>query len=291
MAPHTADSAVKKGCRTCDGGHRLGPKGTAPRTVATALGPIAVQRVDFTCFACGVGRHPADAGLGLDGSLTTPALRLAGLAGGQRSFANAEMPLTELCGWRVRDERIRRACHAEADRIAKWRADPPVSTGAKVPTEFQVDATTVNTFGGWRDRKIGVFAWRACGSPAFPDLWGQRSVPTPTTRLAFAAVEEIEAFAPRRGVWAERLGLTSFARPSVFGDGAEWIGNAAGDRFPGCRGTRDFVHAARHLGAAAALFDEGNPEGRTRLQRPGTPCSTTAGPASTSTSAGRSAAR
>ena len=37
----------------------------------TALGPIAVKRVYFTCFACGLGRHPADAPLGLDGHLTT----------------------------------------------------------------------------------------------------------------------------------------------------------------------------------------------------------------------------
>jgi len=68
-----------------------------------------VTRIDFTCLACGLGRHPADAELGLDGHLTTQALRLVCLAGGQRSFANAEMLLTEPCGWRVRAERIRRA--------------------------------------------------------------------------------------------------------------------------------------------------------------------------------------
>ena len=124
----------------------------------TALGPITVRRVDSTCFACGLGRHPADAKLGLDGYLTTRALRLVRLAGGQRSFANAEMLLKELCGWRVSDERIRQACHAEADRIATWRADQPISAGAKIPpTEFQVDATKVNTFTGWRDLKIGDF--------------------------------------------------------------------------------------------------------------------------------------
>ena len=234
----------------------------------TALGPITLKRVYFTCFACGLGRHPADAELGIDGYLTTQAIRLVCLAGGQRSFADAEMLLKELCGWRVSDERIRQACHAEADRIATWRADQPVPTGAKVPpTEFQVDATKVNTFTGWRDMKIGVFAWRSCGSPAFPDQWEQRFLPKPTKRLAFAAIEEIDLFAPRWGVWAERLGLKSFERLSVFGDGAEWIWNAAAEQFPGYRGTLDFFHAGEHVATAAnALFGEGTAEKQTWFQ-------------------------
>ena len=230
----------------------------------TALGPIAVKRVYFTCFACGLGRHPADAALGLDGYLTTQALRLVCLAGGQRSFADAEMLLKEFCGWRVSDERIRQACHAEADRIATWRADQPTPAGAKTPpTEFQVDATKVNTDTGWRDMKISVFARRPCGAPASPDGWDRRSVPKPTGRLAFAAIEEIDLFALRWGAWAERLGLKSFDRLSVFGDGAEWIWNAAAERFPGHRGTLDFFHAGEHLATAAAgLFGEGAPEGQ-----------------------------
>ena len=230
----------------------------------TALGPIAVKRVYFTCFACGLGRHPADAPLGLDGHLTTQALRLVCLAGGQRSFTHAEMLLKELCGWRVSDERIRRACHAEADRIATWRADQPAPAGAKTPpTEFQVDATKVNTYGGWRDMKIAVFGWRPFGPPASIDQWDRRRLPKPTMRLAFAAIEEIDLFAPRRCAWAERLGLKSFDRPSVFADGAEWIWNAAAERFPGHRGTLDFFHAGEHLAATAqALFGEGTPETR-----------------------------
>lgn len=231
----------------------------------TALGPIALKRVYFTCFACGSGRHPADAELGIDGHLTTQAIRLVCLAGGQRSFANAAMLLKELCGWRISDELVRRICHAEADRIAAWRADQPAPAGAEIPpNEFQVDATKVNTFTGWRDMKIGVFAWRSCGSPAFPDRWDRRSVPKPTKRLAFAAIEEIDLFAPRWGEWAERLGLKSFGRLSVFADGAEWIWNAAAEQFPGCRGTLDFFHAGEHLAATATvLFGEGTAEKQT----------------------------
>lgn len=234
----------------------------------TALGSITVKRVSFTCFACSPGRHPADLPLGLDGYLTTQALRLVCLAGGQRSFANAELLLKELCGWHVSDERIRQACHAEAERIAAWRAEQPVVPGAKSPpNEFQVDATKVNTFGGWRDMKIGVFAWRPCGGPATPEQWDQRHVPKPTQRLAFAAIEEIDLFAPRWDVWAGRLGLGSFESLHVLGDGAEWIWNAAADRFPGYRGTLDFFHAGEHLAATArVLFGEGTASRQTWYQ-------------------------
>ena len=232
--------------------------------MVTALGSITGKRVYFTCFACNLGCHPADTSLGIDGFLTTQALRLVCLAGGQRSFAHAELLLKELCGWQVRDECIRQACHTESDRIAAWRADQPVPPGVKSPpTEFPVDATTVNTDTGWRDMKIGVLAWRACGLPASPDPWDQRSVPKPTHRLAFAAIEEIDLFAPRWGVWAQRLGLRSFETLNVFGDGAEWIWNAAAEQFPGHRGTLDFFHAAQHIAATAdTLFGTGTPASR-----------------------------
>ena len=174
------------------------------------------------------------------------------------------MLLTELCGWHVSDERIRQACHAEADRIATWRAEPtPPPAVPTPPTEFQVDATKVNTDTGWRDMKIGVFAHRGRGPAASADRWEERSLPTPMRRVAFAAIEEIGTFGPRWGAWAERLGLTAFDRLSVFADGAEWIWNAADEQFPGHRGTLDFFHAAEHLGAtAAALFGEGTAESR-----------------------------
>ena len=115
--------------------------------------------------------------------------------------------------------------------------------------------------------KIGVFARRLCGSPAFPEQRDQRSAPKPTKRRAFAAIEGIDLFAPHRGVRAGRLGPKSFERLSVSGDGAEWIRNAAAEQFPGYRGTLDFFHAGEHSAATAAVsFGEGTPGGRARFQ-------------------------
>ncbi len=171
----------------------------------TALGAVTVGRVYFVCRDCRDGRYAGDARLGIDGFLTA-ARRLVCLAGGQRSFANAEMLLRELCGWQVSDERIRHACHAEAGRIAAWRAKsrrPRFSPSARA-AEFQTDATKVNTDTGWRDLKIGVFARRKAGPAGSPDDWNQRELPGPTARLAFGAIEGIGIPGPA-GAWAERL--------------------------------------------------------------------------------------
>ena len=231
----------------------------------TCMGTITVERVYFTCPDCKQGGYPADAKLGIEGFLTPQARRLVCLTGGQRSFANAEMLLRELCGWHVSDERIRQACHAEAERIAEWRPEAPTGFSPDAPpNEFQTDATKVNTTDGWKDLKIGVFCHRKAGLAGSLDDWKQRTLPKPTARLAFGAIEEIGAFGPRWGVWAERLGVTSFEKFSVVADGADWIWNAASDQFPGHRGLLDIFHASEHLATTArALHGDGTEASRT----------------------------
>jgi hypothetical protein len=170
--------------------------------------------------------------------------------------------LVECCGWKVSDERIRRACQAESTRITDLRANSPevteVFTDAAGDIEFQTDAAKVNTTGGWRDMKIGIFARRERGEPATPAEWDKRYLPAPTTRVAFAAIEAIDDFAPRWSEWAARLGIEDQSTITVLGDGAEWIWNAATREFRGCRQILDIYHAAEHIGdAAKRRFGEG----------------------------------
>ncbi len=237
----------------------------------TALGAVVVWRAYFACRACGLGGYLADDWLGLDGYLTRGAARLICLLGGQRSFAVAERLLIECCGWKVSDERIRRACQAEATLIAEFRADSPVVAeafaAASGDVEFQTDAAKVNTTGGWRDMKIGVFARRERGEPATPADWNKRDLPAPTTRAAFAAVETIDDFAPRWSQWAARLDIKDLTTISVLGDGAEWIWNAAARQFGNCHQILDVYHAAEHVAdAAKSLHGEGTPEAAAWLE-------------------------
>jgi hypothetical protein len=242
----------------------------------TALGLIVVWRAYFSCRACGLGGYFADRFLGLEGYLTRQATRLVCLLGGRNSFAAAEQLLIECCGWKVSDERIRRACEAESTRIADFRANAPavaeVFAEAAGDVEFQTDAAKVNTTGGWRDMKIGIFARRERGEPATPAEWDDRHLPAPTTRAAFASIEAIDDFAPRWSEWATRLEIEDLTKITVLGDGAGWIWNAATRQFGDCHQVLDIYHAAEHIDdAAKRLFGEGAAakewlnEGRQRL--------------------------
>jgi hypothetical protein len=238
----------------------------------TALGAVVLWRAYFACRACGLGGYFADRFLGLEGFLTRQATRLVCLLGGSHSFAIAERLLTECCGWKVSDERIRQACQAEATRIAGFRAQSPAVAAAFADAagdvEFQTDAAKVNTTGGWRDMKVGIFARRERGEPATPEEWDERHLPAPTTRAAFAAIEAIDDFAPRWGEWADRLGISDRAAITVLGDGAEWIWNAASRQFGTCHQVLDIYHAAESISdAGKALFGPGTPAATAWLER------------------------
>jgi len=231
----------------------------------TALGAVVVWRVYFACKACGLGGYLADAWLGIEGFLTRGATRLVCLLGGRGSFAVAQRLLSECCGWTVCDETIRQTCQAEAAKITEFRAESPAIaeafTDATGDVEFQTDAAKVNTKEGWRDMKIGIFASRERGEAATPAEWDKRNLPAPTTRVAFAAIEAIDDFAPRWSEWAARLGITDLTTISVLGDGAEWIWNAAAKQFGGSPQVLDIYHAAEHIAdAGKRLYGEGTAE-------------------------------
>jgi hypothetical protein len=226
----------------------------------TALGRSELLRTYFACPGCGQGGAHVDRLLGLDGFLTRQATRLVCLTGGRLGFAAASGMLAACCGWAVSDETIRLACEGQSGRIAEFHATPAAVAGfaeAAGEVEFQLDGTTVNTTGGWRDMKVGIFARREPGRKATAAEWDSRALPGPTARAAFAAVEPIERFAPRIGAWAGRLKLTDTAAITTLADGAAWIWNAAAEQLAGSGGVLDIYHAAGHIAEAGKkLFGE-----------------------------------
>jgi hypothetical protein len=202
-----------------------------------------------------LGGYRVDDDLGLHGRLTEHAQQMITLAGVAQSFRQGHSLLEALAGWTTCPEVIRQVCYRQAAELAGQRVAtaPEVERFRAAPgaLEFQTDATKINTQEGWRDLKIGVFAKRVAGEPATPAEWDQRTMPAPTARFAFAAIEEIETFAPPWRTWAERLGLGD-ARLSVLGDGAEWIWDHAAKQFDHWQGTLDIFHAGEWLAKAAA---------------------------------------
>jgi hypothetical protein len=262
----------KKGgpARTCNCGHPARNKGAGPRTMLTAIGPIRLTRTYFSCSHCRLGGYPVDDRLGLHGRLSARAEHMITLAGVHQSFAHASSLLDQLAGWTTCHEIIRQVCYRQADELAEQRqaACPEIAPFRQAPgrMEFQTDATKVNTLDGWRDMKIGVFAKRQAGPAATAEQWDKRKVPSPTARYAFAAIEEIQTFAPRWWPVAEQLGLGA-ERLSVFGDGAEWIWEHAEQQFAYWLGTLDIHHSGEWLAKGArAGCGEGTPEAARWLQ-------------------------
>lgn len=232
----------------------------------TAVGRIRLTRGYVSGDETG---YPADLTLGVDGYLTTAATRMAVLAGVRQSFAKAEQLLAELSGWELDDDTIRRLTH-EAAQTANarrgQRGDAARFIHAQGHVESLIDAGKVNTTEGWRDVKMAVFAKRAAGEPATPEQWTQRVLPPPQARTVVAAVEEVERFAERVRIEADRLAVTTAADVTVLGDGAEWIWNLASDVLPQADEVLDVYHAVEHIATAAkAVWGEGTAETMTQL--------------------------
>jgi hypothetical protein len=88
---------------------------------------------------------------------------------------------------------------------------------------FQTDGTMVNTWEGWRELRLGVFAKRPRGQPVAADQWDSRRRPPPSARVRFGGSEAAAHFGPRLRRGAGRLGVRAATAVTVLADGAEWI--------------------------------------------------------------------
>jgi len=184
------------------------------------------------------------------------------LADASWSFTQASRYLGELSGLNVSPNTGRSVCQREVPRIETWQATSAASEKYRKTAgndEFETDGTCVNTNDGWKEMRGGVFAKRMPGEPATPAEWKTRKVPSPGVRVAFAAIEDHEAFAARWPVVAARLGIRPTAPLDVWADGARWIWDRVDYHFAFARGTLDIYHALEHVSEAAkAQFGEGS---------------------------------
>ena len=229
---------------------------------------MKISRVYFVCRRCRVGGYPLDGRLGIDGSASRQARRLMCLAGASWSFDRASQHLKELSGLRVSDNTIRHACQVEATAMSQWQRESPTVRQtyrqAAGDAEFCTDGTTVNTWEGWREMRVGIFAKRHRGEPASVQDWHQRSLPAPHVRVVFAAIENSKRFGSRWGQWASRLGIHDTTKLSVLADGAKWIWEEAEMHFAGAEGVLDIYHALEHVGdTAKVLYGEGTAKAET----------------------------
>jgi hypothetical protein len=233
--------------------------------VTTATGAVRRRRTYFVCRSCGLGAHALDEWLGLEGSLSLSARRLASLAAASWSFDRASALLKEFCGLHLSDDTTRAHGPEAARQMREWQRQTPLlrerfqqAAGA---IEFQTDGTSVNTLDGWREMRLAIFAKRVAGGPATPQEWDSRALPPPSSRVLFGGLWTAEQYGPQWRAWAGRLGIRQAEEITVLADGAKWIWHQVEQNLPGARGVLDIYHASEHLhGTAKVLFGEGAAE-------------------------------
>ena len=229
----------------------------------TAAGAVRVWRVNFVCRTCHLGEHPADLRLGIHGSISLQAQRLLCLAGASWSFDCSAKNLKEFCGLSVSDNQIREVCQRQATAMAQWQREDAAAhepfRQARGDIEFTTDGTSVNTWEGWREMKLGIFSKRLRGEPATVENWDDRVLPAPHVRLAFAAIEKSARFGARWGRWRARLGIDDTSRVSVLADGARWIWEETSMHLGGASEVLDIYHGLEKIaGTAKVLYGEGS---------------------------------
>ena len=126
-------------CPHCHGSARF--VGYRPKTLASLIGTIGLERAYYHCRHCGQGAVPWDDVLGLDRAAATPGLReVICIAGAVDSFAEAaEVVLRKMAGVRVGESTVQRTSEATGRDIGARLAAgetfgaAPTGAGTRMP--------------------------------------------------------------------------------------------------------------------------------------------------------------
>ena len=248
----------------------------------TRWGDIRVERARGYCRRCKKWRFPADALLGLpDQGTQSPGVQeIATLVVSKMPASEAEPVVERLTGVKISAGTLARAARGQGQRAEEKRRhlDAQMSTPAgrdqqnrdlqlQLPLDpftlvIQLDAWNIRE----RDEHWGQSAaLRAAGQEPARWHWtyggtcfrlnqraqtagGRPVILSRGTVMTRGGVDALKA-----QLWAEamRRGLGRASEVLIVADGAVWIWNLAGDRFPCARQRVDFYHVSQHLWAVA----------------------------------------
>jgi len=250
-------------------------------TLQSRFGPLRLQRPRGWCRRCRQGRCPAAALLGLpDSGPQSPAVQeIAALTVSQMPAAPAEPLVERLTGVKISAATLGRAARQQGERAQTQRThlDAQMSRPegrAQQDRDLQLQwalepFTLVIELDAWNIRERDAWgqsaAQRAAGEE--PSRWHwvyggtcfrlsqrvQSAGGRPTILSRGYAMTRGGVDALKEQLWAEALrhGLGQAAEVLIVADGAVWIWNLAGDRFPGARQRVDFYHVSQHLWSVA----------------------------------------
>ncbi len=239
--------------------------GRKARLVMSTAGELKLSRIYFRCVKCGDAGYATDDRLGIQGRYSAGAQRLACLAASSWSYDVSSDRLAELCGICIGDNAIREIASRHGAAMSAWQNSDPQACrefrDAEGNIEFTTDGASVNTTGGWREMKLGIFSKRQPGEAATPEQWSDRTLPAPESRVAFAAIERSARFGRRWKQWARRLGILDTSNVTILADGAKWIWEEQLNHLRGAEGVLDIFHALEHIAETArCVYAEGSDE-------------------------------
>lgn len=282
-----ADTSDQAGVtRPCSCGQPARYAGRRPKSFATVLGPLTLERAYYHCAACGAGFCPRDQMLGLHGTSLSPAVsRMVGVVGAMVSFQEGSELLRELAGVEVTPKHVERAAEALGHEIAEdeRRVVEPGPPAAVAPTLYLgMDGTGIPLRASELDGRAGK---QLDGSAKTREVklctvWSAEArdeegapVRDPGSVSYSAALESAASrdtddhpsdFAARVVRETTRRGFAQAQRRVVLGDGALWIWNLADEHFPGAIQIVDRFHAKEHLSTVAkAVYGVTSEPGRT----------------------------
>jgi len=268
-------------CPVC--GHKLSRcTRDHPRTFQSRFGPVTIKRLRGWCRRCQAWCFPADHVLGLSetGGASPSVQEMAALTISKMPVHEASAVLERLTGVKIPPATLDREARRQGQRADKKRTqlDAQMRTAQGVPQmrpRPQSPFTLVIELDAWNIRERDDWgqsaAQRAAGQE--PSRWhwvyggtcfrldqrvqsdgGRARILSRGTVMTRGGVEDLRAqlFAE-----AQRHGLAHAAKVLVVADGAVWIWNLTGDRFPQAQQRLDYYHASQHLWAVAhALHPE-----------------------------------
>lgn len=275
-------------CPVC--GHKLSRRTwDHALTFQSRFGPVTVKRLRGWCQRCQAWCFPADHALGLSdtGGASPSVQEMAALTVSKMPVTEASAVIERLTGVKLPPATLDREARRQGRRADKKRAqlDEQMRTAQGVPQRLSLPEapfTLVIELDAWNIRERDDWGQsatrRAAGQE--PSRWhwvyggtcfrldqrvasdGGRarilSRGTVMTRSGVAGLRE-QLFAE-----AQRHGLAQAAKVLVVADGAVWIWNLTGDRFPQAQQRLDYYHASQHLWAVAhALHPENETAART----------------------------
>ena len=260
----------------CGQGHEAEFVSYRDKVTDTVLGPVTLTRAWYHCAACGHGFAPRDAGLGVAGETMSPGLRaMNDKAAAAGPFAKAAGLLEDLAGVRLTAKRVERAAEASGAAAAaavRGRAAliadrkvvplPPsplpdrlygVIDGTGVPMTSKEtagrDGKGEDGRARTREVKLAVFF-----TQDRPDAKGY-PVRDRDSSSYIATFEPAATFADLVKAEGIRRGADHVRQLTIIGDGAPWIWNIAGSKFPEATQIVDLFHARQHLHDLARLLE------------------------------------